>query len=405
MTLQHLLRYFGLVLAAAGSLAAAPAEADGLNVRGNVGFEYLRFPQYVGAGSDPSSNPVQASENLAARLQIDASYAANERVSFALRGFAREDKRDHDRTALRLDEAWGQYAAPNWDLRVGNQLVTWGSVESVSPLDIVNPRDYEEDLVEPRKIGTFMGRFRWRFSSSDLSVYWLPKYEPSIFAGPHSYYSISAGLPQYYPDKRWDGSQWAVRYFKSGDGYDLGVSYFSGLERNGTFQFDPSQFALVGTTYPTRRLGLDVTKTIGSLVLKGEFVYRTTHEDGNRRALLYVAGGEYNLSSVWGHSDMTFFAEYLGASRNVREIELMQNDIFLAARWTFNDTYRQRLQLGTFRDLDHGDAHVYRIEYSASPVENVDVMLRYTQTRNYYPGPRHAESNAGAVHLLVKYNF
>lgn len=397
-----------IAVAAAQAQAETEAEAEQINLRGHVGFEAASYPRFLGEGG--ARNPTQADSNLALRAQVEASYAANPHTSFALRGFLRQDADNAQRNAARWDEAWVQYAAPQWDVRVGNQWVTWGSVESVSALDIVNPRDYEEDMVEPRKIGLLMGRFRWRLPSSDLSVYWLPRYEPTHFAGSQSYFSLAGGLPQVNPASRHDASQWAARYFRSVDSLDIGVSYFSGLERNPAFEFDPAQGAMVGRTYATRRWGVEVARTVGSAVLKGEFVYRPRHSGpagsgGQHRALLYVVGAEYTVPSVWRHSELTLFAEYLGSSHNVEQTELMQNDAFIALRWTLNDRHRQRLQVGTFRDLSQGNAHIYRAEYLVSPQENIDVTLSYTHSRNYYPGPRHLEPRDGVFYLLAKYNF
>ncbi len=391
-------------LACSAAVLAQPSE--GLKLRGNVAAEYLRLPSFEGeAGGVRYANPLQERNNAALKLQLEASQRLDENWSAAGRAFLREDGHNHDRDAARLDEAWLQYATPGWDLRVGNQLVTWGSVESVSPLDVINPRDYEEDLVEPAKVGLAMARMRWRLPASDLSLYWLPGFKPSTFAGPHSYYAIGGGTPNVYPQERWNAHQWAVRYFGSANDLDIGLSFLRGLERNARFEFDPTSQSLHGSTYFSNRLGTDLTYVAGDLVLKLEAVYRTTQQEGNRKALLYALGTEYTLSSVWRHADLTLFTEYLASSNNVRDIELMQNDVFAALRWTLNDELKQRLQIGTFLDLDTSDAYVWRIEHQLSPSENVDIGARYTVTRNYYPGPRHLERDTGVFHLFARYNF
>lgn len=389
----------------AASLACLGAAAGELSVRGNVALEAARYPAYRGTAPDPVENPQQERSNLAFKGQLDLAYTASDKVSYGLRAFGRRDAANDQRDTLRLDEAWAQYAAERWDLRVGNQVVTWGSVESVSPLDIVNPRDYEEDLVDPRKIGVPAARARWRFGSGDFSVFWLPYYKPSIVPGQKSYYSLGGGLRQQDPDSRWDASQFAARWFHSGSGYDVGVSYVHGRERDPSFEFDPATTSLVGRAPKSRRLGIDVTKVFGDLIVKGELVHRHVDRPSGRNSLLYVLGVEYTLSPFWEHSELTFFAEYLGASRNVRRSELFGNDLFLAVRWTLNDRYRQRLQVGTMRDLDRGSAHVLRVEYSGSPVDNVDVGVTWTDTRNFFPGPRHVESDDGAWQIFVRYNF
>src|SRR5262245_33121584 len=301
----------------------AAARESALQMRGNVSAEYLRLPRFeTDIGGMRVDNPLQPRENIAVKGLLDASVRMNANWNAAARLFVREDVRNDDRDATRADELWVQYGTADWDLRVGNQLVTWGSVESVSPLDIINPRDYEEDIVEPVKIGIGMARARLRLKDSDLSLYWLPAFKPSQYAGPHSYYAIGGGLPNHYPGNYWDASQWAVRYFRSADDLDLGISFVHALERNASFDEDPSLQFLQGSTYRSKRLGSDITYVTGDLVLKLEAVYRTSDEEGNRKALLYALGLEYSLSAVWRHSDLSFFAEWLGTSHNVRDIEL-----------------------------------------------------------------------------------
>jgi hypothetical protein len=385
-------------MAAGLLIASGSATAEAPDYRGFIELENNRYPVFA-------SNPQQVAQERALKFQLEASYKASQDVAFGVRAFIRKDAYNNDRDVARFDELWWQYATPKWDVRVGNQLVTWGSVESVSPLDIVNPRDYEEDVVEPIKVGTPAVRVRRRFEDGDFSLYWLPYFEASRFSGPQSFYSISGGLPNHYPASVWQTDQWAARYFHTGDGFDYGVSYFNGLERNASFEISPAGDSLVGRTFRAQRFGFETTKVVGNLLLKGEFVYRTTHEEGNRRALLYALGAEYTISSVWRHSDLTLFAEYLASSRNVKELELMQNDIFAAARWTISDHYKQQLQVGLFWDLDHRQAHVYRLEYKASPTQNVDAGIRYTYTRDYFPGPHHTEKKDGVLHMFLKYNF
>jgi len=372
--------------------------AKAIEYRGFVELENNRYPVWA-------ANTKQVDQERAFKLRLDASYRTGTDMAFGMRAFVRKDAYNKDRDVARFDELWGQYAVPQWDVRVGNQLVTWGSVESVSPLDIVNPRDYEEDVVEPIKIGIPAVRVRRGFEEADISLYWLPYFEASRFSGPRSFYSISGGLPNLYPASRWDGSQWAARYFHTGGSIDYGISYFRGLERNVKFDFSQAGDMLIGKTFRSQRVGFEATMVLGELVLKGEFVYRTTAEEGNRRALLYALGTEYTISSIWGHSDLTLFAEYLASSRNVKDIELMQNDFFTAARWNFSDHYKQRIQAGYFWDLDHRQAHVYRVEYTGSPYENIDAGIRYTYTRDYLPGPHYAEKKDGVLHIFLRNYF
>lgn len=388
-------------------LQSSQIVAADLNARGFAEINYDYFPQFIGAiDAIQYTNDKQVQESGTTKLQLEGGYSpSGSRMSINSRLYLRYDSENTDRNDARFDELWIQYAFPDWDVRAGNQLITWGSVESVSPLDVINPRDYEEDIVEPVKIGTPVVRVRRRFSDSELSVYWLPYYEPSIYAGPHSYYAIGGGLPNEYPDSKWQGQQVAARYFYTGDGYDIGFSYMDAYERNAGFHLDEQLLTLLGETYKSKRYGFEGTYTLDEVLLKSEIVYRTSDEPGNEHTWLYALGAEYTASSIIGHSDLTFFGEYLAASSNAQDFELMQDDIFVAARWSFNDLYQQRFQIGYFEDMDYTAGYALRVEYKISPQEGWDLGLRLTSTRHYYPGPVHIENDTMAYRVFLKASF
>ena len=395
------------VFTAAMSFSLTAMANEKLNWRGFAELNYDKFPQFIGnMDGQHYTNPIQVEKSGAGKLQLETGYSPQDSaLSFNSRLYVRYDTENSDRNDERFDELWVHYSLSEWDFRAGTQLITWGSVESVSPLDVINPRDYEEDIVEPIKIGTPAVRARRRFSSSELTFFWLPYYQPTRYVGPQSYYAISGGVPNDYPESRWHGDQYAARYFFNGDGYDIGISYLDAYERNAGFEPDETATRLIGETYHSRRFGFEATYTLDELILKSEIVYRTSDEIDNKRTWLYSLGTEYTASSFIAHSDLTFFAEYLAASSNAQAIELMQDDIFVAARWSFNDLYQQRFQLGYFLDLDDTSGYAIRAEYKISPIESWDIGLRYTATRHYYPSPEHTESDTSVYRLFLRASF
>jgi hypothetical protein len=384
------------------ALARSAAEAAvTTSSRGFAAAEYSYLPGNAGNGQ-------QIEEQFGAKLQWEGSARFSESWQVAARAFVRQDASRSNLDAARLDELWIEYSRPSWDVRLGNQLVTWGSVESLSPLDTVNPRDFAEDILEPTKIGVPALRVRGKFGGDDLSVYWLPYYQSAVLPDRNSRYSFSGGLPIVEPRDRWNPSQWAARYFHTGDGFDVGVSWVHALERTPAFELAPGADALVGTSIASDRYGVDLTWVLGEGVLKSELVYRNADQVGNERTWLYVLGGEYTWSGIWGLSDLTLFVEYLGSSNNPVGRELLQNDGFAAVRWTLNDLRKQQLQAGIFVDMQRTAQRVFRLEYSFSPTEALDIVLRYTGEHDYFSAPRSAASDRpedGAAHLLFRFNF
>jgi hypothetical protein len=404
-------RYFArliLAICALSSTLVAPACAqDALEIRGDIGIEYADSPNFEGEDSFGNTfvNQEQIAKTAALKGSVELSRGFGESFSVGARLFWRDDVRDDQRDDARVDELWLQYSSEHWDARVGNQIVTWGSVESFSPVDGINPRDYVEDVIEPAKIGIPAVRIRRRFERSDLSVYWLPRYQPAQYPGAAAYTSFTGGISQDAPDARWERDEFAARYFYSGDGFDIGVSYFSGYDREPNYRFDSARAAVVGRAYRSRRLGFEATRVIGDLVLKGEFSARSGGASGSDESLIYVLGGEYTFSSVWQHSDATVFVEYMGAIGDNQREQVFQNDLFFLLRWSVNDQHSQLVQAGFAVDLDDASKFVWRIEYSLRPFSSFETGLKYTVDRDYYPGPRDAAIDRGVVHFFLRYNF
>lgn len=47
-------------------------------------------------------------------------------------------------------EAWLERASANWELRIGNQILSWGAADQINPTDNWNPRDLYDPLVAPK---------------------------------------------------------------------------------------------------------------------------------------------------------------------------------------------------------------------------------------------------------------
>jgi hypothetical protein len=389
-----------LLWAGAGAALACGSVARGaaFTHRGFVAAEYNYLPLH-------ESNPLQAQREWGGKLQWESSFKLSDVVRGEARLFAREDASNDDRDVARVDELWLQYARYAWDVRLGNQLITWGSVESFSPLDVINPRDYEDDVIEPVRMGIPALQVRRKLNGDDLSLYWLPYFEPTAIPGARSYYSVSGGLPLDEPDSRWAADQWAARYFHAGDGFDAAVSWIHALERNPVYELAPALDRLIGRSFASNRYGLELTRPVGDGVLKTEVVHRTTGEPGIRASWQYVLGGEYTWVSAWRLSDLTLFVEYLGSSGNLQDRELLADDVFIATRWTLNDIHKQQFQGGLFVDREREQSHVFRLEYRFSPNDRLDLVTRYTQDRAYFSLPQRQKSTEGVFYVLARFNF
>ncbi len=67
-------------------------------------------------------------------------------VPHAVGGLSRKN-----RVFFELKEGWVEYASSTFDIRVGNQILSWGAADKVNPTDVWNPIDYT-DLFQSHKL-------------------------------------------------------------------------------------------------------------------------------------------------------------------------------------------------------------------------------------------------------------
>jgi hypothetical protein len=58
-----------------------------------------------------------------------------------------------------VKEGWGEYADTGWDLRIGNQILSWGAADQINPTDVWNPRDFV-DPFQSTKLPITVARVR-----------------------------------------------------------------------------------------------------------------------------------------------------------------------------------------------------------------------------------------------------
>ncbi|MEQ1527976.1 MAG: hypothetical protein ABL925_01570 [Methylococcales bacterium] len=371
---------------------------DKLNISGSFDYETYQYPT-------TDMFPGQVSQNHALRLQFRQETDLGNRWRAGFKPFIRYDFNDQGQNTLRLDEGWLEYAGENWDVRVGNQIFSWGQMESVSRIDVLNPKDFRDDIVDSAKVGVPSVRLRWMFENSDLSFYALPYYMPSKFPQRYNFYSISSGWPIDNADDTFE-AQGAVRYFHAGDGYDFALSYTNLIEPTPIYQFTRAG-RVVATPYRSQRFGIEATKVLGSLLLKAEGFYRIPQTDFLENIFLYTLGAEYTIPSIIGLSDLTLFAEYFGqiGSRGQVPFQALEDSLFTGLRWTANDQSRQQVEVGAVNNFNHVGTYLMRASYQRNLTDSLQLHISYTDSFGFFANPTIDEDRDGAFRVRLRYSF
>lgn len=348
--------------------------------------------------------PGHITTNNTMRMELEAKYQPSDEYVVYMNSFGRYDANDEDRNDFRFDELWLQKLGYNWDVKIGNQIVTWGSMESVSRVDVINPRDYRDDFLDPRKIGVPAMQFRWLGEVSTISAYYLPIYSASQYPGEKATYSPSQGGAIKNPETE-NANQYALRYFYVGDSADFAISYFNGYERDLYYSYIPASNIMQGNTFKTDRYSFEVTGVYNSWLLKAEYVNRRPKNDEIKNSNLVTLGVEYTENGLVGNEDTTLYAEYFYDSEKNGSLGLLplQNDLFVGVRMRLNDQNRQEITIGTMRDLDNSKRYLYRLQYENWLSDSFAIQVEYQDSHAFYSNSDLDADGIGK--LQVKYTF
>lgn len=220
------------------------------------------------------------------------------------------------------------------NLRLGLQQVVWGQADGLRVLDVINPLDYREFILEEfldSRRPLWGARADWSLGKGSLEGVWIPYFAPGRTAGPDNEFGIGTeeGLrladgvlgnrfprqisfrldPARRPPYRLGSSQAALRYSRSVGRWDLTGDYFYGWEDTATpYLRDESGLALlldpritVEPRYDRRQVaGATAVTTAGPLVLRMEAAWNP------RKAAA--------LSAFPPHSGWGKFGQFLGVA-------------------------------------------------------------------------------------------
>ncbi|GAB6112240.1 DUF1302 family protein [Desulfomicrobium salsuginis] len=189
-----------------------------------------------------------------------------------------------DEYDLDLFEAYLFRSTPDWDLRLGRQIVRWGKTDQISPVDNVNSQDMREFLIpdlEDRKLPNWMARLRAFIGQATLEAVFIPFFEPNEFDYTGNTWALlgteSVGLRvEESEPEGLDNADWGMRASLSQGGWDVAASYLRATEKTPHLDLDP--FDPAGPTlhadYRRQNIfGAEFETTAGSFGFRGEAAY------------------------------------------------------------------------------------------------------------------------------------
>ena len=199
-----------------------------------------------------------------------------------------------DRTDMELRELYLSTQLGKAHLTLGKQQVVWGRADGLKVLDVVNPQDFREfilDDYDDSRIPLWTVNLEVPIKDITAQLLWIPDTTTHRIADEGSAYEITAGLPFRPPGLELviQDADRPNRFFEDSDvglklsgflgGWDLSLNYlyhyddFPALERRIRLLALPPQIVVEPTYDRTHLIGATFANAFGDLTLRGEFGY------------------------------------------------------------------------------------------------------------------------------------
>lgn len=281
-----------------------------------------------------------------------------------------------DRTFFELREAYLDYAGSGWDLRAGRQIIIWGVSDGIRITDIIAPMDFTEFLardyddirmpVEALKLRIFRNNIK-------CELVFIPLFQSFIYpSDPENPWNILpqgeeippvSFAPAVKPETILKNSEIGGRVSFYLSGFDVSLASLYTWNKMPVFRTelnpDMDRMILIPEHHRMGMFGLDFSKPIGPLVIRGEGALFTgesyacklqegSTELASKNVLRFLVGmdwypgNDWTLTGQFSQSSILNFEEKLDCGRH----------ILLATVGISRKVLRSTLILSTFAYMD-----------------------------------------------------
>ena len=275
--------------------------------------------------------------------------------------YLRYDETDDERSLADLREAYWAKEAEDYELLIGVNTVFWGVTESVHLVDIINQTDAVADIDGEEKLGQPMINLEMQRDWGLVSVYVLPYFRERTFAGEDGRLRtprpVDTDNAQYESSDEENQVDLALRYSHYFGNVDIGISAFSGTNREPRLLPNADGSKLIPYYDQINQLGLDLQYTIDAWLWKLEAIARDTQNDSFTAA---VGGFEYTFYQIADSAaDVGALLELQYDGRDEDEpLTLTDNDLFAGIRLALNDTQDTTMLTGIGYDLETSETYL-----------------------------------------------
>ncbi len=303
---------------------------------------------------------------------------------------------DNDRSYLRLQELYMKYDLENSQLFFGKNIRFWGALELKNITDVFNLSDFRSDPTENDKMGSWNAAYTYYSDDAEISaIVKFYEQDRKMPAYPYVYYPFTNQLVTYDSTVQSEKSRMRpsvyLKYSGTADSeYALDYSFIfeNGYDSQRYFNTPVApDFKVYENAYLVNKLITYNTLVVDSTLYKLEAVYADVLNNKMISDYYHLGlGVEHTLTQVYKEADLGLLMEYYRYGRfqndrydDLELFEVFQNDLFIGARYSFNEGNDASIVGGAMLDLEY-DEQVYYIKYEGRINDIIKLHLDYRQT-------------------------
>lgn len=322
--------------------------------------------------------------------QLDTTLGEDSQLTIT--GRLRHDTQNHididQRSDSELREFFIETEFGGAFITLGKQQIVWGKSDGLKVLDVVNPEDWREfilDDFESARIPLWSANIEIPINNFDLQLLWLPDQRYHRFADNRDAFRLTSPtrapqappgiavdiLPETKPDNTIQDADWGMRLSTFWKGWDLSVNYLYHyddtpvLYRSLTMTGNGALATIAPHFERSHLIGGSFSTAIDDITLRGELGYSTdkyisTNDVADIDGVMNTSDLTYVLGLDWFGLDDTFISTQLFQSHlldhhpGVIREQTETNVTLLIRRDFLNETLTTEVLALRSLDLDDG---------------------------------------------------
>lgn len=219
-------------------------------------------------------------------VEIKSYIGENLSIKALLRGIHETKLEEDIRSEGEVRELYADMEGEQYKLRLGRQQVVWGKTDGLRLLDLINPQDLREfildDFIDSR-LPLWMARGDIYVGDDTLQLLLITDYKPNDIADPGDrfepvYLKAMRAAPIPYneedkPGRTVENSEYGFRYNGFAGGWDYSLNYFNSWDDNPIYFNDPATGGLIRRYRRYAMAGGSFSNAFGSFVVRGELAF------------------------------------------------------------------------------------------------------------------------------------